>query len=47
MSADVSVDRSVFLRILPMTHACSHVKCANVNAFSSRARSATLRVGFG
>lgn len=30
-----------------MTHACSQVKCANVKLFSSRASSATLRVGLG
>lgn len=47
MSAAVSADRSVFRRILPMIQACSQVKCANVNDFSSRTSSATLRVIFG
>ncbi|KAF1933416.1 uncharacterized protein M421DRAFT_88636 [Didymella exigua CBS 183.55] len=47
MSAEISADLNVLRRILPMTHACSHVKCANVKLFSSRASSVTFRVGFG
>jgi hypothetical protein len=47
MRAEISADRSAFRRRLPITHACSHVKWANVNDLSSRASSVMLRVGFG
>lgn len=36
---------SALRRIFPITHACSHVKCANVKLFSSCARSQRERAG--
>lgn len=45
MRAGVSAVRSALRRMFPMTHACSHVKCANVKPFSSLASSWRSRVG--
>lgn len=47
ITAGMEAVRSAFLNILPITHACSHVKCAKVKLFSSCARSARFRVGGG
>lgn len=47
ISAGHSAVRNAFRNIFPMTHACSHVKCANVNDLSSLASSAKSRVGAG
>lgn len=45
ITAETEAVRSAFRKMFPMTHACSQVKCANVNDFSSCARSPKLRVG--
>jgi hypothetical protein len=45
--ADTEAVRSALRRIFPITHACSHVKCANVKDFSCCARSERLREGMG
>lgn len=47
ISADTSIVRNALRRIFPMTQACSHVKCAKVKDFSSRARSCSECVGEG
>jgi hypothetical protein len=45
--AETDAVRSALRRILPMTHACSQVKCAKVKDFSSCARSWRFWVGDG
>lgn len=45
--AETEAVRSALRKMFPMTHACSHVKCANVKDFSSCARSPIFRVGGG
>ena len=47
MRAGHSAVRSAVRSILPMTHACSQVKCAKVKLFSSLARASRSRVGGG
>lgn len=47
MMAEASAVRRALRRMLPMIHACSHVKWENVKDFSSRARSMRERVGEG
>lgn len=42
-----SAVRSALRSMFPMTHACSQVKCANVNCRSSRASALRSRVGAG
>jgi hypothetical protein len=45
--AAASAVRSAFRRMFPTTHACSQVKWAKVNVFSSRERPLSDRVGEG
>jgi len=45
--AGIEAVRSALRRMLPITHACSHVKCAKVKDFSSCARSERWREGWG
>lgn len=45
MSAGQSAVRSALRKILPITQACSQVKCAKVKLFSSRERSLSCRLG--
>ena len=45
--ADMHAVRNELRRILPITQACSQVKCANVKLFSSCARSLRWREGRG
>jgi hypothetical protein len=45
--ADTEAVRRALRSMLPITHACSHVKCANVKDFSCCARSGKLLVGVG
>src|SRR5690348_17097681 len=47
MMADTEAVLRAFRRMFPITHACSHVKCAKVKLFSSRASSARSREGRG
>lgn len=47
MTADTDAVLSALRNIFPMTHACSHVKCANVKLLSSLARSMRFCVGVG